>query len=176
MRRDPQHRGWRRAIQRCSCRALSQATDLHRKRFPVRRAVNNWAHPRTGSWRATWLPALGLGRASSRWPYVGSPLDDYQCASSKPEGGQSLGRNIFVTLGTIRPYRFDRLIDRMLEIRSAQDHIVWQVGATTRDDLPGEVVTVMDASEFSRQCRSADVVVTHAGVGALLELMGMGIS
>jgi UDP-N-acetylglucosamine--N-acetylmuramyl-(pentapeptide) pyrophosphoryl-undecaprenol N-acetylglucosamine transferase len=154
---------------------------LYRKPLIYIESVSRFDGPSTTGRILERVPGVRRGTqhrawASSRWPYVGSLLDDYQCVSSKPEDGQSLGRNIFVTLGTIRPYRFDRLIDRVLEIRSAQDHIVWQVGATTRDDLPGEVVTVMDASEFSRQCRSADVVVTHAGVGALLELMGMGIS
>lgn len=123
---------------------------------------------RRGTQHRTW--------ASSRWPYAGSLLDDYQPIDAKLESSRSLGRKIFVTLGTIQPYRFDRLIDRVLEIRCAQDHIVWQVGATTREDLPGDVATVMDANEFDQQCRSADVVVTHAGVGALLGLMGMGIS
>lgn len=114
--------------------------------------------------------------ASSRWPYVGSLLDEYQPITATPERSQLLGRKIFVTLGTIQPYRFDRLIDRVLEIRSPQDQIAWQVGATIREDLPGNVATVMDATEFDRQCRAADVVVTHAGVGALLALMEMGIS
>lgn len=123
---------------------------------------------RRGSQHPSW--------ASRRWPFVGSLLDEYQPIGAKDADRKSSGRRIFVTLGTIQPFRFDRLIDRVLDVKSDQDHIVWQVGTTTREDLPGEVATVMDASEFDRQCRAADVVVTHAGVGALLALMEMGIS
>jgi UDP-N-acetylglucosamine transferase subunit ALG13 len=34
----------------------------------------------------------------------------------------------------------------------------------------------LSASEFGQSCRNADVVVTHAGVGTLMNLFDMGIS
>jgi UDP-N-acetylglucosamine--N-acetylmuramyl-(pentapeptide) pyrophosphoryl-undecaprenol N-acetylglucosamine transferase len=37
------------------------------------------------------------------------------------------------------------------------------------------VFSYMSPVEFSSAARDADVVVTHAGVGTLLELLGMGI-
>lgn len=83
---------------------------------------------------------------------------------------------LFVTLGTIQPYRFDAVVDAVLSTGLADSRTVWQLGATTRDGLPGTSVSHLSASEFGQSCREADVVVTHAGVGTLMNLFEMGIS
>lgn len=82
---------------------------------------------------------------------------------------------LFVTLGTIRPYRFDALVDAVLASGLANEHTVWQLGETTRDDLPGRAETQIASAEFDRLAAEADVVVTHAGVGTILALLEMGI-
>jgi UDP-N-acetylglucosamine transferase subunit ALG13 len=83
---------------------------------------------------------------------------------------------LFITLGTIQPYRFDSVVDAVLSTGLADDRTVWQVGATDRNDLPGTTVSHLSANEFEQSCRDADVVVTHAGVGTLMNLFDMGIS
>ena len=83
---------------------------------------------------------------------------------------------VFVTLGTIFPYRFDSLVDAIAEIAGQNDlELVWQLGATERSDLPGIVFTEVSSEDFDEYCRWADVVVTHSGVGTCLKMVEMGI-
>ncbi|MCJ8504810.1 hypothetical protein MRU69_07990 [Kocuria flava] len=74
-----------------------------------------------------------------------------------------------MTLGTIRPYRFDRAIDTVLASLRPGDEVVWQLGATDRDRLPGRTYTEMSHADLTREIAAADVVVTHAGVGSVLQ-------
>src|SRR4051812_23398489 len=76
------------------------------------------------------------GWAGDRWTWAGSVLDGLQI-SSRPHAGTV--NNVFVTLGTIKPFRFDRLVDELLASLPAHASVTWQLGCTTRTDLPGEV-------------------------------------
>lgn len=113
------------------------------------------------------------GWASERWALHESVLrtfnrvDDAKPIVDKPR--------IFVTLGTIRPYRFDSLVDGLLGSGLPSDSTVWQLGETTRQDLPGEVHTMMEADAFQENARSADLVITHSGVGTVLQLLEWGV-
>ncbi|MDR6173594.1 glycosyltransferase [Nocardioides zeae] len=81
---------------------------------------------------------------------------------------------IFVSLGTIKPYRFDSLVDAVLRVVSDQDEVTWQTGCTTRPDLPGRVNESLPRSEMEELIAGADVVITHAGVGTLLTCLEFG--
>jgi UDP-N-acetylglucosamine transferase subunit ALG13 len=122
---------------------------------------------RLGTQHATW--------ASPKWPYVGTLLDDYLPPEPTTQPSPQKLR-IFVTLGTIRPYRFDRLVDRMLATLTPEDEVTWQLGDTIRENLPGDCRVQVPADEYRRLALDADVVVTHAGIGAVLDLMDLGIS
>jgi UDP-N-acetylglucosamine transferase subunit ALG13 len=110
--------------------------------------------------------------ADSRWKHSFSVLDDFSATATEVSPPARL--KVFVTLGTIKPYRFDRLVEQLAQIAPTAD-IYWQLGETTRDDLPGHVQTYISAEEFQAQAESADVVVTHAGVGTALKLLDLGI-
>lgn len=84
-------------------------------------------------------------------------------------------KKLFVTLGTIEGYRFDALIDAVLESGLAGPDTTWQLGYTDRDDLPGDVHRHLAPEEFDRVAAEADVVITHAGVGTLLGMLEQGI-
>lgn len=111
--------------------------------------------------------------ATGRWGATDSILTDFR---SEAVPDRSAPQRLFITLGTIQGYRFDSIIDSVLASGYANEHTVWQLGDTPRSDrLPGTVHDYLSPAEFAAAARSADVVVSHAGVGTLLELLGMGI-
>jgi UDP-N-acetylglucosamine--N-acetylmuramyl-(pentapeptide) pyrophosphoryl-undecaprenol N-acetylglucosamine transferase len=110
--------------------------------------------------------------AADRWEFHGSILGDLQAR----DRADSELRRVFVTLGTIRPYGFRRLVDRMASILPPEVEVVWQLGCTEPPaDLPGEVHAQMSAEQFAEETRRADVVVTHSGVGTVIGLIESGI-
>lgn len=116
------------------------------------------------------------GWASSRWQPYPSVLSQFEPESKTAEPAtQAGGLKIFVTLGTIRPYRFDSLVDALLATGLCSENTTWQLGVTSRAHLPGVVVEQATAQEFERLCRQADVVVTHSGVGTILNLLEAGV-
>ncbi len=111
-----------------------------------------------------------------RWSEVPSLLGSYsvrpEVSVDPPDPARPL--KILVTLGTIKPYRFDRMIEAVQKCLSPGDEVIWQTGATIRADLEGEVAEQMDAAHFAEAARSCDVVVTHAGVGTILQVLDDG--
>lgn len=111
--------------------------------------------------------------AGGRWGLHPSVLETFSIEDRVAPEGRPL--KIFVTLGTIQGYRFDTLVDALLATGLMGEDTTWQLGYTTRDDLPGRVVQDMDAASFDRAIHEADVVVTHAGVGTILGLLEAGV-
>ncbi|MDF2993701.1 MAG: glycosyl transferase, partial [Microbacterium sp.] len=81
---------------------------------------------------------------------------------------------VFVTLGTIRPYRFDRAVDAILPLLRKDDEVAWQLGDSMRDGLPGDVHDSMPNPRVRELIDWADVVVTHAGVGSIVDVLDAG--
>ena len=109
--------------------------------------------------------------SSAGWRYGGSLFDGFRVISKSQVDTPTL----FVTLGTIKPFRFDALVDSVLATGLADERTVWQLGATDRHNLPGRVYSQMSAEQFMKSAAEADVVITHAGVGTLMHLLEMGI-
>lgn len=111
--------------------------------------------------------------AESPWRVGPSVLGDYQ-TSEAPVA--ELPHRILVTLGTIGPYRFDRMIDAVLahQRQYPEVEVLWQVGCTDRSDLPGRVVEQLNADEFNEAITWADAVVAHSGVGVCLNILDHG--
>lgn len=112
--------------------------------------------------------------SDGRWKFAGSVLDTWR--GSNVDDLEIIDRplNIFVTLGTIKPYRFDRLIEAVLSVTSPDDRVTWQLGCTDRSDLEGISQVQITPSQFEQYVREADVVVTHAGVGTILQMLDLG--
>ena len=111
--------------------------------------------------------------ADARWSYAGSILQDWRIEQGPVKEGPL---KILVTLGTIAPYRFDRAVDAVLAVLSPEDEVVWQLGSTSRTDLPGEVHEQVSVEHLNELSNAADVVVAHSGVGSVLQQFGLGKS
>jgi len=112
------------------------------------------------------------GWASGRWTYHGSVLGDLVPRT----GTEKEVRRVFVTLGTIKPYPFSRLVQRVAAVLPPDVDVVWQLGVTPAPPgLRGTVHNQMSAADFTTETRLADVVITHAGVGSVIGLIESGI-
>lgn len=111
--------------------------------------------------------------SSSRWRFAGNVLQGYE---SVPVATAAVPApmTLFVTLGTIAPYRFDSLVDKALTAIDEDATVTWQVGSTTRSDLPGDVSSAMSYEAVRAAMSRADVIVTHGGVGTILDALDSG--
>jgi UDP-N-acetylglucosamine--N-acetylmuramyl-(pentapeptide) pyrophosphoryl-undecaprenol N-acetylglucosamine transferase len=106
-----------------------------------------------------------------RWRRVGSVHDGFARGSDRP--ARPL-RRIVVTLGTIAPFGFPRLLRRLLDVLPRDAEVLWQTGATDLTGLPLAGVDRVPAREMEAAMREADVVVAHAGTGSALTAFEAG--
>lgn len=112
------------------------------------------------------------GWASRRWLHRGSIFDGFERIPREPA---LTDRRVLVTLGTLKKYRFDAAVDRLLEIGVGTWDVTWQTGCTERVDLPGRTHSFIHAQELDELALAASAVVSHAGVGSVLRLLDLGI-
>ena len=77
---------------------------------------------------------------------------------------------IFVTLGT-NDKQFTRLLDaceKAIEEKVITDRVVVQAGFTKYESKNMEIFDYMDRDQFSTFMNSADLVITHGGVGTIM--------
>lgn len=108
----------------------------------------------------------------SKWKAAPNLLEVYKVRQRQ---GQSRSLRILVTMGTISNYRFDRLVEEVLRIVEEGDVIHWQLGCTTRNDLPGVSHQTIPSNELIKLAKSSDIVISHCGIGTILELLSHGI-
>lgn len=113
-------------------------------------------------------PGFGKG-----WRCVGSVHDEFEPgplrASSRPIA------RVVVTLGTIAPYGFRRLLERLVEILPPDTEVLWQTGSTGTAGLRIEARDRVPAPELEQAMSEADVVVAHAGTGTALTAFELGV-
>ncbi|WP_308796893.1 glycosyltransferase [Agromyces silvae] len=113
--------------------------------------------------------------ASKRWKLRSSVLAGFRSVPKQAPPADRAPLRVFCTLGTIEGYRFDSLIDRLIDVSGPGAHLVWQLGYSARDGLPGTTHSLMSNAAFEDAALTADVVVTHSGVGTILKLLDLGI-
>ncbi len=109
--------------------------------------------------------------AGGPWKLWPSVLAAYKRTAQPTREGEAV--KVFVTVGTLKQFRFDRLLESISKLPGPYE-IIWQVGCTDGLKLPGEVHTSLSASEFDEAVRTSDVVITHAGVGSILRILELG--
>lgn len=106
-----------------------------------------------------------------RWGSVGSVHDEFEPGASKPPRPL---RRVVVTLGTIQPYGFRRLMDQLLKVLPPDAEVLWQTGATAVDGLPISARSLVPAEEMQAAMADADVVIAHAGTGTAMTAFELG--
>ena len=79
---------------------------------------------------------------------------------------------IFVTLGT-QDKKFKRLLDAV-ENLDIKEKIIAQTGQTEYESSKMEIHKFMTDQEFSKCMKNARIVITHAGVGTIIQGLNLG--
>lgn len=77
---------------------------------------------------------------------------------------------IFVTVGS-SPYSFDRMllnVDNVLRELKVDEKVVFQIGDSNYRPLHGTCRRFFDFAAMRRHIRSADLIISHAGIGSIL--------
>ena len=118
--------------------------------------------------------------AGGRWSYRGSLFDSFAVEETPPVPI----RKVVVTLGTMRSYGFNRLVDRLVEVLpevlEPDAEVLWQLGATALDEAAlaarfrGTVASSYPNSELRAAIAEADLVVAHSGIGSAITALELG--
>ncbi len=108
----------------------------------------------------------------TRWRDVGSVHDEF---ARGPDHDETPLRKVVVTLGTIAPYSFRRLAERIVQVLPADVEVFWQTGATDVAGLPIVPREAVPGPELEAAMRGADLVIAHAGTGTALTAFELGL-
>lgn len=107
-----------------------------------------------------------------RWGHVGSVHDEF--VAGLPRVLTRIERAV-VTVGTIAPYGFRRLLERLVAVLPVDAEVLWQTGETDTSGLAIDGRRLVPADELGDAMVKADVVVGHAGTGTALTAFEHGV-
>lgn len=134
-----------------------------------------------------WIPGIRTYTqyphwADERWHYGGSVFDGYQAVHTGHEPGTDL--RVVVTVGAATEYPLRRLLERLAPLLAPGGPlhratglvptVLWQTGDTPVGDLPIHPRRYLPAADLAAALRAADIVVSHAGTGSALAILGSG--
>lgn len=111
--------------------------------------------------------------SGARWRFRGSVLDGFAGAPRVP--APAAINKVVVTLGTIAPYGFGRLLRRLTSILPPEAEVLWQTGSTRVRGAGVAARPIVPADELDAAMAHADLVVAHAGLGTALSAFRAGV-
>ena len=80
---------------------------------------------------------------------------------------------IFVTLGTQdKPFtRLIKAVEKQVELGNITDEVIVQSGCTDYKSDKLKIINYMKIDEFNSYLKQADVIITHAGVGTIIQAL-----
>ena len=118
------------------------------------------------------LPGVHLYRQADgwgqrRWTRIDDVFHAFEVRRTPPP----TSLRIFVSLGTER-FPFDRAVRLIAAAVPPRAEVLWQLGHTTASrTLPGETRQWLSFEEMQEALSTADVVITHCGVGSVLSAL-----
>lgn len=109
---------------------------------------------------------------SPKWRHAGSVHDEF--VAGVPRSLTQIER-VVVTVGTIAPYGFRRLIERLVHMLPVDAEVLWQTGETDIAGLGIDGRRLVPADELGDAMVKADLVIGHAGTGTALTAFEHGV-
>jgi hypothetical protein len=109
-----------------------------------------------------------------KWNRIETLFAMYKTSAKTDLSSVTRPLKIFVTVGTVHQYRFERLIQLVKSIVNENDQVIWQIGEINSMDVIGECHREITEDKFSQLVDWADVVITHSGVGSILTSLDRG--
>lgn len=109
--------------------------------------------------------------SSGKWQYLGSIFDSYEpqaAVAPKPP------RRAVVSVGTQRGYPFIGLLKAVVPLLRDMDEVLFQTGDADVASLGIHGVDSIPHGDLLQAIQDADVVITHAGVGAAITALEAG--
>lgn len=110
------------------------------------------------------------GWASEKWAYRGSIFDEYETVAG---GEEVMPRRAVVSVGTQEGYPFTSMIRSVVPMLAGME-VLYQTGDADVSGLGIEARASVPHEELRQAIREADVVISHAGVGAALTALEAG--
>lgn len=83
---------------------------------------------------------------------------------------------IFVSLGT-NDKSFKRLLDKIedeVKLGNIKDKVIVQSGYTKYESKNMDIIDLMPMEEFNKNIKECDILITHGGVGTILDGLKLG--
>lgn len=110
--------------------------------------------------------------ATGAWQYRGSIFDEYQPGpSTQPERPP---RRAVVSVGTQEGYPFTSMLAAVAPLLAEMDEVLFQTGDADVSGISIPARPTVPHGELQAAIKEADIVITHAGVGAALTALEAG--
>jgi UDP-N-acetylglucosamine transferase subunit ALG13 len=109
--------------------------------------------------------------ADDRWEYRGSVFDEFMPGRPAVDGSP---RTAVVSVGTQEGYPFPRMLEAVIPLLSGFDEVLYQTGDLDTSGLGIDARPSVPYEELTQAIRTADVVISHAGVGGALTALRAG--